>query len=272
MSQPPEAPNGTRHAARGTPVPPWRRPRSRILVVLPAYNEEANLGTLLERIDQAMFENGEDYLVIVVDDGSSDGTARVAEEHARHMPIEVRRHEHNQGLGATIRDGLMAAAEMCADDDIVVAMDADNTHTPALIHSIVQRIKEGNDVVIASRYRQGSLVRGVPLHRRFLSYAASLLMRALFPTHGVRDYTCGYRGYRGRVLKDAFSKMGGGLVSEDGFQCMVDILLKLRRMGAIFGEVPLILRYDLKGGASKLRVARTICNTLRLVLRRRLGR
>jgi dolichol-phosphate mannosyltransferase len=254
------------------PDPPWRSLRSRVLVVLPAYNEEESLGELLERIDQTMFETGESYSVIVVDDGSDDGTRRVAEEHARYMPIEVRRHEENQGLGATIRDGLMAAAEVCADHDIVVAMDADNTHTPCLIHSIVQRIKEGSDVIIASRYRPGSTVRGVPLHRRVLSYAASLLMRILFPTHGVRDYTCGYRGYRGRVLKDAVATMGQDLVSEDGFQCMVDILLKLRRMGVIFGEVPLILRYDLKKGVSKLPVGRTIARTLSLALRRRFGR
>lgn len=241
-------------------------------MVLPAYNEEANLGTLLERIDQAMFENGQDYQAIVVDDGSTDGTAGVAEGYARHMPVVVKRHEANQGLGATIRDGLLAAAGLCGDEDIVVAMDADNTHTPGLIQAIVQRIKEGSDVVIASRYRPGSYVRGVPLHRRALSYAASLLMRALFPTRGVRDYTCGYRGYRGRVLKDAAARMGEGLVSEGGFQCMVDILLKLRTMGVIFGEVPLILRYDLKGGASKLRIGSTIVRTLRLALRRRFGR
>ncbi|MBM4035759.1 MAG: glycosyltransferase family 2 protein [Planctomycetes bacterium] len=272
MSQASASSIGNRKSEIGNPSPPWRRPRSRILVVLPAYNEEANLGTLLERIDQAMFENGDGYQVIVVDDGSRDATARVAEEHACHMPIAVLRHEKNQGLGATIRDGLLAAADICADDDIVVAMDADNTHTPGLIHSILQRVREGCDVVIASRYRPGSYVRGVPFHRRVLSRAASLLMRALFPTHGVRDYTCGYRGYRGRVLKDAVAKMGKGLVTEDGFQCMVDILLKLRTMGVIFGEVPLILRYDLKGGASKLRVGSTIVRTLRLALRRRLGR
>lgn len=241
-------------------------------MVLPAFNEEANLGVLLERIDEAMFESGTNYQVVLVDDGSTDGTVTVAEAHAGSMPIRVERHGANEGLGATIRDGLKAAASLCADEDIVVVMDADNTHTPGLIRSMVRLIKEGNDVVIASRYREGAHVRGVPLHRRVLSFAASVLLRLVFPTWGVRDYTCGYRAYRGRLLKEAFARLGDALVSEDSFQCMVDLLLKLRAMGAIIGEVPLILRYDLKAGASKMKVGRTIWRTLALIVRRRFGR
>jgi dolichol-phosphate mannosyltransferase len=65
------------------------------------------------------------------------------------------------------------------------------------------------------------------------------------PIRGVRDYTCGYRAYRGRVLRQAFQRYGDDFINQEGFQCMVDILLKLRKMDVIFGEVPLILRYDL---------------------------
>jgi len=254
------------------PAPPWRHPASKVFVVLPAYDEEENLGSLLERIDQAMYESGSDYEVILVDDGSRDGTVRVAQEYARFMPIRIERHEANQGLGATIRGGLKVASAACRDDDVVVAMDADNTHTPGLIRSMSRLIEEGSDVVIASRYRPGSYVRGVPLHRRVLSYVASILFRIVFPIRGVRDYTCGYRAYRGRVLKDAFRTAGDAFVSQGGFQCMVDILLNLRKMGVIFRETPLILRYDLKGGASKMKVAQTIFRTLLLMLRRRVGR
>lgn len=251
---------------------PWQRVRRKVIVVLPAYNEQENLGTLLQRIDGVMWEEGTDYEVVLVDDGSRDATVAVAREHADHIPIRIEQHAVNQGLGATIRDGLHVAAERCADEDIVVAMDADNTHTPGLIRSMVRLVIEGNDVVIASRYREGAYVRGVPLYRRLLSYWASLLFRVVFPIHGVRDYTCGYRAYRGSVLKAAFGRYGDQFVSEGGFQCMVDILLKLRQMDVIFREVPLILRYDLKGGASKMQVGATIWQTLGLMLRRRFGR
>ncbi|RXL88654.1 glycosyltransferase, partial [Citrobacter sp. AAK_AS5] len=82
-----------------------------------------------------------------------DRTAAIAEEHAKFMPVVVHRHPVNQGLGGTIREGLHIAAGRCSDQDIVIAMDADNTHTPGLIRSMTRLVKEGNDVVIASRYQ-----------------------------------------------------------------------------------------------------------------------
>lgn len=251
--------------------PDWRLPPGRVFVVLPAYNEAEGLGDLIRRIDGALFHEGVEYQVIVVDDGSTDSTAEVAKDYAAAIPLHLERHEVNQGLGATIRDGLRVAAELCSDRDIVIAMDADNTHTPGLMRSMVRRVHEGNDVVIASRYQRGSNVRGLPLHRRFLSWAASILLRTLFPIRGVRDYTCSFRAYRGEVLKEAFRRYGDEFVSQGGFQCMVDILLKLRTMDLIFREVPLILRYDYKLGASKMPIWATIRRTLLLVLRRRLG-
>ena len=87
-----------------------------------------------------------------------------------------------------------------------------------------------------------------------MSRAASLLMRIVFPIRGVRDFTCGYRAYRADVLQRAVEHYHGEFVDQDGFQCMVDILLKLRPMRLIFGEVPLLLRYDRKGGQSKMHV------------------
>ncbi len=252
------------------PDPPWRKPPGRVIVVPPAYNEEKNLGDLLEAVDQAMWDDGINYEVIVVDDGSMDGTRRVAEERARFIPIRIETHRVNQGLGATIRDGLRVAASTCGERDIIVVMDADNTHLPGLIRSMTRRIQEGAEVVIASRYRPGACVRGVPVHRRFLSLAAGWLFRVVFPIQGVRDYTCGYRAYRAPVLKQAFASYGNEFVNRDGFECNVDILLKLRTMEVVFGEVPLILRYDRKDGHSKMNVGRTIVRTLLLMARRRI--
>jgi dolichol-phosphate mannosyltransferase len=240
--------------------------------MLPAFNEEAALGPLLDGVAAAMAEAGLAYAVVVVDDGSRDRTLAIAEERARRLPVEIVRHPVNQGLGAALRDGLTHAAARAAPGDAVVTLDADGSQPPALIPRLVRRLDEACDVVIASRWRPGSAVRGVPPLRRALSYWGGWLFRVLFPTRGVRDYTCGFRAYRTGLLQEAIAAEGAALFDQDGFQCMVDLLLKLRRRGATFAEEPLVLRYDQKRGASKMRVARTIVSTLALLIRRRLGR
>jgi len=248
------------------------RPRRRCVhVVLPAFNEAACIGRLLEHLDDDLGDAGLPYTITLIDDGSSDGTSEAARRHADGMPLTIIRHEHNQGLGATLRDGLVAAAQQAAPRDIIVTMDADDTHTPGLILRMTRMIHEGHDVVIASRYQPGSRTIGVPAYRRALSWLGSMLFRMVFPIRGVRDFTCGYRAYRAEVIQQALQQYGDSFLDQDGFQCMVDVLLKLRRMHLIFGEVPFILRYDIKEGASKMNVGRTIRRTLALMLRRRLG-
>jgi dolichol-phosphate mannosyltransferase len=249
------------------------RPRhGKVLLVLPAYNEEANLPQLLARVRDVMEEASLQYHVHVVDDGSRDGTPAILDELSAQMPLTASRHALNQGLGATIRDGLAAAARTASLDDVIVTMDSDETHDPTLIPEMVQAVDEHHDVVIASRFQPGSRVFGLSMSRQVVSHLASLLCRLSFPTEGVRDFTSGYRAYRASLLKRAFDHYGDGFIRVDGFQCMVDILLKLRRMDAIFGEVPLVLRYDLKQSASKMRVLRTARQTLVLLARRRAGR
>jgi dolichol-phosphate mannosyltransferase len=251
---------------------PFVRPSYKVFVVLPCYNEEANIGRLLDRIEDHLGEAMLRYQVVAVDDGSKDRSLAILEERSARQPIHIYRHMVNQGLGATIRDGLTYAASVADDRDIIVSMDADDTHTPGLVPRMVRMIREGYDVVIASRYQPGGMVCGLTTSRRFVSWAASWMMRVLFPTRGVRDYTCGFRAYRAEALKAAMAKYGDRFMDQQGFQCMVDILLKMRRMPLIFGEVPMILRYDFKQGASKMRVARTAYNTLRLLFVRRMGR
>ena len=242
-----------------------------VVITLPAFNEESTLPPLLAAVREAMAENRIDYRVVIVDDGSTDDTAKVALELQREIPITLIEHASNRGLGASLRTGLLHAVEDADDRDIIVTMDSDNTHTPGLIARMVRGIREGNDVVIASRYQPGAHIRGVPRHRKLLSWCGMVSFRILFPTSNVRDFTSGYRAYRAAVLKRAFATYGEDFVAQSGFTCMVDILLKLRGLDAIMSEVPLILRYDLKVGVSKMLVLRTIRDTLGLMLSRRFG-
>jgi dolichol-phosphate mannosyltransferase len=243
--------------------------RRKIVIVLPAYNEELDLPVLLERIDEAADEARLNIEILLVDDGSSDQTAEVGRIWANKLPIQVMSHERNLGLGATLRDGVQWACRLAQPNDVMVTLDSDNTHTPELIVRMVRMVREGHDVVIASRFVRGSRVRGVPLVRRLISRLAGVLFKIVFPIPGVRDYTCGYRAYRAGLLQEV-TAADPRFFDQDGFQVMVDILLKLRRnRDLIFGEVPLILRYDLKEGSSKMDVGGTIVATLGLMGRRR---
>lgn len=247
----------------------FRKDLRKVIIVLPAYNEASRISLLLEHIQHAMFEASLKYEVILYDDGSSDNTFEIASNYIEYMPLTIKQHDINKGLGQTIRDSLFYAVEQSEDDDIIITMDADDTHTPGNILKMVQMIKEGFDVVVASRYQNGSQVVGVPFNRKVLSYVGSFLFRILFPINGIKDYTCGYRAYRAVVIKNAFTKYGDDFLNQKGFQCMVDILLKLRKSAVIFGEVPFILRYDLKEGETKMNVKSTIVDTLILIVKRK---
>lgn len=254
----------------GSLAQPARAARA-IFVVLPAYNEAANVGAVLQALSRAGIKAGSAYHAVVVDDGSRDSTADVVRAQRDRLPLTLLEHPSNLGLGATIRDGLLQAVDMAADGDVIVTMDADDTHAPAAIETMIAKIDQGYDVLIASRYEQNSQTIGVPLVRRILSWGASWLFRIVHPIPGVKDFTCGYRAYRASVLRAAVARYRQEFINQDGFQCMVDILLKLSRMNLRFGEIPLVLRYDRKGGKSKMKILPTIYRTLALLVTRRLG-
>ncbi len=226
----------------------------KIIVMLPAYNEEKDLPALLNRIQHAL-EKWANYQVVVVDDGSADRTAQIVRDAAMQMPVELIQHPQNMGLGAAMRTGLKAAAQ---SSDVVITLDADNSQDPELIKTMVQRLDEGFDVVIASRFQPGAQEIGVPLFRVFLSHLSSAGIRTLVRYPGVRDYTCGFRAYRAETLRNLITIFGDNFIRENGFSCMFELLLNLRTLHARASEVPLVLRYDLKEGVSKMRIFRTM--------------
>lgn len=240
-------------------------------VVLPAYNEAEALPRLLARLRRVAETHLPNLRAIVVDDGSQDGTADAARRSADGLLFCVVVHPENRGLAEAIRTGLHTALAEADDEDVVVTLDADDTHNPAQIPRMVALVEEGFDVVIASRYQPGARTVGVPWARRLMSDGMSLLFRLVYPIPGARDYSCGFRAYRAAVLRQAFRHYGEAFISERGFTCMVDILIKLARLGALVAEVPMVLRYDRKPGKSKMNVRRTVLQTLRLLIRRRFG-
>lgn len=238
-----------------------------IKIVLPAYNEEDAILPLIKDLKRILGERFKAFEIVVVNDGSTDNTANIV-SNLNLSTVKLIQHSQNKGLNESIKTGLIYSLENTDETDIIVVMDSDNTHAPGLIHRMSTLIEEGNDVIIASRYRSGSRIIGVTWKRRLLSWGGSWLFRLLFTTKGVRDYTSGYRAYRAGFLSKAFGLWGDSFINQPGFSCQVDILLKLRKIGAIMNEVPLILRYDQKKGTSKMDVKSTIIDTLILAVKR----
>jgi len=238
-----------------------------IYVLLPAYNEEDALRPLVRKLDEVFRGMGAVYRVVVVDDGSADATPAILRELQSQYPIDVLTHKMNRGLGETERDGFEYIVEHSAPGDIVVRMDCDDTHDPKYIVPMVERLRQGDEVVIASRYAPGGGQIGVDWYRRTISRCANLLMKFVFPIRGVWEYTCGYRAYRASLLKDAIAIFGNRFIDLKGlgFTGTVETIIKCERMGARVGEVGFVLRYDQKMSSSKVVTSITTLGYLVLI-------
>lgn len=239
----------------------------KLWILLPAFNEAVSLTPLLEAIDRTL-NRRVPYEVLVVDDGSQDETHGVAESLGRRLPVAVVSHGTNRGLARGIETGIRWILARARDEDVVVTMDADNTHPAGLLLNMLEEARAGADLVIASRYAPGGKEEGVPLRRRILSRGIGVLLRVRFGLREVRDYSSGYRLYRARLLRAAAERYGSRLIEAQGFAVMTDLLVKLQALSPRVVEVPLHLRYDLKRGSSKLRLRQTIADYLALLVRR----
>jgi len=243
-----------------------------IRIVLPAYNEEESLPPLLHKINEAYNYYKWDASVLVVNDGSKDNTLEVARNFKADIAIDVLDIQPNSGLANAINSGMRKAIQGLKDTDIVVTLDADDSQNPFLIQRMAQQVAEGSDLVIASRYQPGARIKGLKKSRTFFSWAAGFLFRILVGFEGIKDYTCGFRAYRVDMLKKTINVYGDKFITQKGFGCMVEVLLKVAGQSATMNEIPMILRYDLKQGESKMNVKKTMRQTLRLLLDYKTGK
>lgn len=231
---------------------------SELTVVIPVRNEREAIPALFSRFERISKQLPSGWRLLLVDGMSSDGTPELAEEWADRLPVRVIRLSENLGLGGALEAGLLEAMK---GSEVIVTMDGDDSHDPGTIPSMLATIDEGADLVIASRFEPGGEEVGVAGHRKVLSHVASGLLRFLFPVGAAKDYSSGFRAYRVSALA-AVKDAHGRLVEESGFSCMMELLLKLRAVGADVREVPLVLRYDLKPTESKMDIGPTVARYL----------
>jgi dolichol-phosphate mannosyltransferase len=213
-----------------------------VLVVTPTYNERENLPLLAAGV---LKHDG--YRLLVVDDGSPDGTGAIADQLAADHPgrVEVIHRSGVRGLGRSYIDGLLHAITE-ARADFICQMDCDLSHDPAYLPSLVSAAAT-HDLVIGSRYMNGGVsVVNWPVHRILLSAFGNRYIRFV-TSLAASDCTSGYRCWR----REALARLPIGAMVSDGYAFLVEMLYEAKQRGFRIGEVPIIF-VERRLGQSKL--------------------
>jgi len=212
-----------------------------VLVVTPTYNERENLPLLAAGV---LKHDG--ARMLIVDDGSPDGTGDVADQLAKANPgrVEVMHRTGQRGLGRSYVDGLLHAIQE-GRADFICQMDADLSHNPEYLPEMI-RAAESHDLVIGSRYLHGVSVVNWPLHRIFLSAFGNRYIR-LVTSLSTSDCTSGYRCWR----REALARLPIADMVSDGYAFLVEMLYEAKRRNFRIGEVPIIF-IERRMGQSKL--------------------
>ncbi|UQZ87609.1 Undecaprenyl-phosphate mannosyltransferase [Paenibacillus konkukensis] len=238
-----------------------------VIIGLPAYNEGRVLPALLAKLEALRPLLDDSMLILVVDDGSTDHTDAILRQYSHYNPdMDYITHTINRGLGEAVNSLLQYAVFRYDPSDILITLDADNTHSPGIIPDLIGKlVGEELDVVIASRFASGGREVGLALHRKLLSRGARLFFRLFFPIANVSDYSSGFRCYSIGFLQRAMTHYEGSIITSGGFECMAEMMARFSQIGVKAGEYPLVLQYDLKETKSKMRIGRTILGYLRLL-------
>lgn len=208
-----------------------------ISVVIPAHNEGSNLGKLVAAVDGALGKISKDYQIVVVNDNSTDDSEAVLEKLRKdYKSLKPVQRRGKKGVGNTLREGF----KNC-DHDIVISMDGDFSHRPKDIPVLYNKLMEGYDVVVGSRYIEGGSMDN-KLSRFMISKGFAIFANVLgLPIH---DATSGFRAHRKKVL-DTLN------LESIGFEIHAEIPMKAKKMGYKVSEAPIV--YEKRaGGASNL--------------------
>lgn len=217
-----------------------------VSVVIPTYNERENLPILIDRLMITFREHNINGNIIVVDDGSPDGTGDIADEISNKIQnVYVIHRQGKLGIGSAYIAGIEYAIEKIFSD-IIFTMDSDLSHDPDCIPNFIDLCSKGFDVVVGSRYIEGGGVENWPFYRRFISRGANLFAGSILGVK-VHDMTTGYRCYKKKVIMSIDLKT----IKSNGYSFLEEILYRCVQKNFTIGETPIIFA-DRKYGNSKL--------------------
>jgi dolichol-phosphate mannosyltransferase len=215
-----------------------------VWLILPTYNEAENIEQIVAAALPRLAETSLEHHVLIVDDGSPDGTGEIADRLAvTHAEVEVLHRASKDGIGPAYIAGFRHALE--AGADLLMEMDSDFSHDPVDIPRLAAAA-DAADLVLGSRYVDGGGVTDWGLGRRLISRGGSLYARLLLGVP-VRDLTGGFKCFRREVLE----KLDLSTVSADGYGFQIEMTYRALRAGFRVVEVPITFR-DRRVGSSKM--------------------
>jgi len=168
-----------------------------LTVIIPTYKEESNVGTIIESVDKVFDQNGINGEILIVDDNSPDETIETVKNLQKTKPnLNLVVRTKDPGLSQSVVEGFRSARS-----EVFMVIDADHSHPTELIPDFFNEIKQGNDVVIGSRYMAGGGIKKWPLKRRIISLGATFLGRLLFPE--IHDPVSGFFAVKKKVVDNA---------------------------------------------------------------------
>jgi len=221
-----------------------------VCVILPTYNEVETIEEVVCRIESLGLDTG----IVIVDDGSMDGTRkRIDELRTLYDNITLLERGHKLGLGSAIKCGMKTALSFQSPPEYIVTMDCDLSHEPNDIPRLLDLAKASKaDIVVGSRYVENGEIVGWNLYRKLLSFSSNFITRLLLGLQ-IHDCTSGFKVYRRRVVEKILPQL-----HTSAYEAQVETLYCAKKLGLRIREAPIVFR-DRTSGQSKLGKTEITC-------------
>ena len=232
-------------------------------LLIPVYNEADNI----EKLSRAL-ENykSDEFFIVFSDDCSKDNSVKLLKEHFSDYHFHVIENSVNQGPGGAFNTGFEWILDhSTSNDDLLITMEADGTSDLAILPVMTYLAQDQFDLVLASVYAQGGGFSSTSFLRKYLSFAANMLFRSLFDVK-VLTMSSFYRVYKISLIR-RLKEEEGAIITETGFICMLEVLLKAIKHNSKIIEVPMILQSQKRVGKSKMKVLKTSIEYLRFLFK-----
>ena len=243
-----------------------------IKIIICAYNEEQNLQKLLTDLTQQLELLQREFEIIFCLDGTNDNSKTIISIFSQKYKITILPESNKRGLGIAYKKIFKYLLENSLEEDLIISLDADNTHNPKQISSMIEYFEENKlELLIASRFFEKSYISSFPIYRQLISKSTSLILKNLFNIKNINqqdvmDYTSGYRIYSHKILKKLYEKYQDNFICEPEFTYTCEILIKISKLTNQIGEIAIHYDYHKKIGKSKMRIVQNLIRLIAMII------